>query len=65
MPFPTPGQWAEQIDGTLPTLQITQNDQWMTIRLHVAECSRDFHCLRLCCVVAQLRNYATCSCTKT
>jgi hypothetical protein len=32
IPFPTPGQWTEQIDGTLPARQITQNDQWSTIK---------------------------------
>jgi hypothetical protein len=25
--FPTPSQWAEQIDCTLPAVQVTQNDQ--------------------------------------
>jgi len=31
IPFPTRGQWIEQIDGTLPAPQISRNDQW-TIR---------------------------------
>jgi hypothetical protein len=33
IPFPTPGKWAEQIGGTLPALQITQNDQWTPRRI--------------------------------
>ena len=30
--FPTPGQWTEQIDGTLPALQIAQDDRWTAIK---------------------------------
>ena len=33
IPFPTPGQRTEQIVGTLPALQITQNDQWTAIKI--------------------------------
>jgi len=27
IPLPTPGQWTEQIDGTLPAPHIIQDDQ--------------------------------------
>ena len=31
LPFPTPGTWLEQLDGTHPPLPITQNDQWSPV----------------------------------
>lgn len=31
LPFPTPGTWIEQLDGTRPSVHITQNDQWAAI----------------------------------
>lgn len=33
IPFPTAGQWTEQIDGTLPALQVTQNGQWTPVKI--------------------------------
>ena len=30
---PTPGKWTEQIDGTLPALRITQNNQWREVKV--------------------------------
>jgi 1,4-alpha-glucan branching enzyme len=29
--FPSPGTWAEQIDGTRPAVTISTNDQWMPV----------------------------------
>jgi hypothetical protein len=37
IPFQTPGQWAEQIGGTLPALKSTQNDQWRAPRIPLNE----------------------------
>lgn len=31
LPFPTPGRWIEQLDGTRPPVHITQNDQWASV----------------------------------
>ncbi|MGQ0604089.1 MAG: alpha-amylase family glycosyl hydrolase [Anaerolineales bacterium] len=31
LPFPTPGAWIEQIDGTRPLVQIAQTDQWAPV----------------------------------
>lgn len=31
LPFPTPGVWKEQIDGTRPPVQILQDNQWASI----------------------------------
>jgi 1,4-alpha-glucan branching enzyme len=31
LPFPTPGTWIEQIDGTRPPVQTSQNGQWASI----------------------------------
>ncbi len=31
IPFPMQGQWVEQIDGTRPPVQVTQNDEWLPI----------------------------------
>ena len=28
IPLPTSGQWAEQIDGALPAVRLTPNNQW-------------------------------------
>ena len=50
IPFPTPGQWTEQIDSTLPALQITQNDQWTA-----DEATTRWRWLRSC-AIAQVRN---------
>jgi len=33
IPFPTPGHWTEQIDGTLPALQIMRSDQWTAVKI--------------------------------
>ena len=31
LPFPSPGQWVEQIDGTRPAVNIWQIDQWASV----------------------------------
>ena len=31
LPFPTPGAWVEQIDGTRPPMQIAHHDQWESV----------------------------------
>ena len=31
LPFPTPGQWVEQIDGTRPPVGIWQTNQWSSV----------------------------------
>lgn len=31
LPFPAPGQWVEQIDGTRPPVSISLNDQWSSV----------------------------------
>jgi hypothetical protein len=31
LPFPAPGKWVEQIDGTRPPVSIWSNDQWSSV----------------------------------
>jgi len=31
--FATPGQWTEQVDGSLPAVQITLNEQWRAVKV--------------------------------
>ncbi len=33
IPLPTLGRWTEQIDGTVPALEIMRNDQWTTVKI--------------------------------